>query len=280
MYYTNEERRVLAFLQIDERLSLRRTALRFHQQFPARPIPSPKTISNLVAKLRATGSVFDRPKSGRPRSETDEEHEVMVLGSVYNKSQQSIQEVAMETGMSQTSVWRILHRHKFHPYGIHLTRALSESDFAKRADFCVEIERRMRDANFLNHICFSDESTFHLTGYVNRHNCRYWSQEDPHIIREAHTQYPKKLNVWAGILGKRLIGPFFIDGNLNGDLYLDMLVNLIVPAMRQVAAAQNMNWNDVYFQQDGAPAHFKRNVTAYLNRTFPGRWIGRNGPIL
>ena len=49
--------------------------------------------------------------------------------------------------------------------------------------------------------------------------------------------------------------------------------------MQQAAAAQNMDWNDVYFQQDGAPPHFKREVTNYLNATFPGRWIGRNGPI-
>lgn len=76
-----------------------------------------------------------------------------------------------------------------------------------------------------------------------------------------------------------MIGPFFIEGNLNGELYLDMLQNLIVPAMRQAAAAQNMQWNEVIFQQDGASAHFKREVTDYLNLTFPDRWIGRNGPI-
>lgn len=44
MYYTDEERRVLAFLKIDEGRSLRKTAERFHQLFPARPTPSPTTI--------------------------------------------------------------------------------------------------------------------------------------------------------------------------------------------------------------------------------------------
>lgn len=279
MYYTNEERRVLAFLKIDEGRSLRKTAERFHQLFPARPIPSPKTITALVAKLRGTGSVVTRPKSGRPRSATDEEHEVMVLGSVYNTMQQSIREISIETGMSQTSVGRILHRYKFHPYGVFLTQKLSEKDFEKRMDFCEEMDQKMRDPDFLRHVCFSDESTFHLTGYVNRHNCRYWSQENPHIISEAHTQVRQKLNVWAGILGNRLVGPFFIEGNLNGELYLEMLQKLIVPAMRVAAAAQNMVWENVIFQQDGAPAHYKREVTDYLNATFPNRWIGRNGPI-
>lgn len=141
------------------------------------------------------------------------------------------------------------------------------------------MDRRMYNPNFVRHICFTDESTFRKNGYVNRHNCRYWAQENPHIIREAHTQCKHKLNVWAGILGKKMIGPFFIEGNLNGLMYLDMLQNVIVPAMRLAAAEQNMVWTDVWFQQDGAPPHFKRKVTDYLNETLPNRLIGQNGPI-
>ena len=34
-----------------------------------------------------------------------------------------------------------------------------------------------------------------------------------------------------------------------------------------------------YFQQDGAPPHFDLTVRAYLDHTFPGRWIGRSGPL-
>ena len=36
---------------------------------------------------------------------------------------------------------------------------------------------------------------------------------------------------------------------------------------------------DMYFQQDGAPPHYSWLVTEHLNLTFPGRWIGRGGPI-
>lgn len=78
---------------------------------------------------------------------------------------------------------------------------------------------------------FSDESTFCLNGNVNRHNCRYWARENPHWIREQHTQFPQKINIWAGIIGQRIIGPFFMDYNLNGDRYLQLLRNEIVPAL-------------------------------------------------
>lgn len=279
MYFSNEERRVICFLKIDYGLSLRKTAERFHQIFPHRPRPSAQGIAKMFEKFRATGSVFNRPKPGRPRTATNEENEVMVISSVYMKTQQSLREIADETGGSLTSVWRILRRHKFHPYGVKLTQELSEGDFVQRHDFCELMEERTRDPNFLKNVCFTDESTFHLTGYVNRHNCRYWCEKNPNEHREAHTQRPKKTNVWAGILNNEIIGPFFIEGNLDGPKYILLLHNDIIPAMRASAARQNIPWNDVYYQQDGAAAHFARLVRTYLDLVFPNRWIGRLGPI-
>ncbi|XP_015113023.1 uncharacterized protein LOC107038442 [Diachasma alloeum] len=34
-----------------------------------------------------------------------------------------------------------------------------------------------------------------------------------------------------------------------------------------------------WFQQDGALPHCARDVTAFLNAQFPGRWFGRYGPL-
>jgi hypothetical protein len=36
---------------------------------------------------------------------------------------------------------------------------------------------------------------------------------------------------------------------------------------------------EVTFQQDGAPPHFGNVVRDTLDSEFPGRWIGRTGPI-
>ncbi|XP_018362822.1 PREDICTED: uncharacterized protein LOC108761003 [Trachymyrmex cornetzi] len=86
------------------------------------------------------------------------------------------------------------------------------------------------------------EATFELIGNVNRHNCRYWSDENPHWMYEAHTQNQQKVNVWAGILNEAIIEPFFIEGNLNADNYLAMLQDEIVPAIRNIA---RQNFNDI-----------------------------------
>jgi hypothetical protein len=58
---------------------------------------------------------------------------------------------------------------------------------------------------------FSDESWFHLSGYVNSQNMRMWSGENPHYYIEVplHSQ---KIGVWAAISRRRLIGPIFFEG--------------------------------------------------------------------
>ena len=97
-------------------------------------------------------------------------------------------------------------------------------------------------------------------------------------MREGHTQRPGKLNAWAGLLGNHKIGPFFIDGNLRSQLYLELweLETQIVSTIRNVMGP---NYASTFFQQDGGPPHFGRNVSEFLNNTFPNRWIGIGGTI-
>ncbi len=73
---------------------------------------------------------------------------------------------------------------------------------------------------------------------------------------------------WAGILGTRIIRPFFFQYQ-----------NDAVPAIRQAAAEQVIDPDEVWFQQDGASPHFARIVRDYLDLAFPGRRIGRRGPL-
>jgi hypothetical protein len=78
--------------------------------------------------------------------------------------------------------------------------------------------------------------------------------------------------VWAGVMNNTLIGPFFIEGNLNSNSFLGLLQEQIIPQI------QNLNVNDVWFQMNGAPPHSTAMITRYLNEIFEKRWIGRFGP--
>ncbi|KAJ8950223.1 hypothetical protein NQ318_006197 [Aromia moschata] len=87
--------------------------------------------------------------------------------------------------------------------------------------------------------------------------------QNPHWIVEAHTQHPQKLNVWAGIVANRIIGPFFFEETLTGERYLEFLQNDLVPALAVIFPNENdpnIPDNTLWFQQDGTPPHYARSA--------------------
>lgn len=124
-------------------------------------------------------------------------------------------------------------------------------------------------------MCFTDECTFFLNQHPNTQNTRYWATENPHVYVDTHTQYRQKINVWAGILGNNIIGPFFVNETLTGERYLQLLMEDICPTVDAVADDVHTVW----YQHDGAPGHYYRPVREFLNQTFENSWIGRGGAI-
>jgi hypothetical protein len=53
----------------------------------------------------------------------------------------------------------------------------------------------------------------HLCGKVNKHNCRIWRCENPHVVLEHERDTPK-INVWFGLMKSRVIGPVFHEATL------------------------------------------------------------------
>jgi len=235
------------------------------------------TVSKTVRRFEQMGSVRNRPTTGRPSTATTEEKSLDVLQSFVENPHETLRSVALQHEIDPKSVHKILKVNKFHPYKIKLVQELNDDDPDRRVEFCeTMMEMISQNPRFLENTVFSDEASFELNGNVNRHNCRYWSDTNPHWMRESHTQYPQKLNVWAGILGDTIIGPFFIEGNLNAQRYLQMLENQIVPAIQ---ALREDDFEDIWFQQDGAPPHYGIDVRRFLDQTFNERWIGRRGTI-
>ncbi|GFX15308.1 uncharacterized protein TNCV_3302381 [Trichonephila clavipes] len=49
--------------------------------------------------------------------------------------------------------------------------------------------------DFHKRILFSDEAHFWLNGYVNKQNCRIWSEANPQVYAETPL-HPEKLTLW------------------------------------------------------------------------------------
>ncbi|GFV67691.1 uncharacterized protein TNCV_4623711 [Trichonephila clavipes] len=52
--------------------------------------------------------------------------------------------------------------------------------------------------DFHKRILFSDEAHFWLNGYVNKQNCRIWSEANPQVYVET-LLHPEKLTVWCAL---------------------------------------------------------------------------------
>lgn len=220
----------------DRRRTFEEVCRIFNQQYPNRSPIVKSTVCKILKKFNATGNVKDIQKSGRPKTQTSSDKALDILLSIEENPHLATRTVALDHGTSHMSVQRILNRKKFHPFKVTLVQEFLEDDFDRRLEFCDRMMEFCNNfPNIINTIVFSDEATFSLNGTINRHNCRYWARENPHWMREHHTQFPHKINVWAGILGQQIIGPFILVENLTGPRYLQLLRNNVIPALVAVA---------------------------------------------
>ncbi|GFS99450.1 putative DD41D transposase [Trichonephila clavipes] len=123
---------------------------------------------------------------------------------------------------------------------------------------CVASQRRFVEwaqneiavvPDFHKRILFSDEMHFWLNGYVNKQNCRIWSEANPQVYVETPL-HPEKLTVWCALWA----GGILLQKNDEGH-------------------------NELWFQQDGATSHTARATIDLLKDTFGDRLISRFGPV-
>ncbi|KFM61202.1 hypothetical protein X975_03155, partial [Stegodyphus mimosarum] len=268
---TNQEKAQCVLWYHETRSST--TVQRHFQTIFGRNPPDVKSIKAWYEKFKNTGSVADLPRSGRPRTSADRVE--AVRQSFLRSPKKSVCRASRELQIPKSSLHDILHKHLlFHANKVQIIQALSLNDSTRRYDFAVEMLSRIEDDDgYLRRIAFSDEATFFVSGVVNHHNVRIWRSQPPGKVMEC-TKGSSKVNVWCVLLHDRIIGPFFFaETTITSAVYLDMLQLYAAPQLLQYPP-------DVLFQQDSALSHWGLDVRAYLDMTFPGRWIGCDGPII
>jgi len=104
--------------------------------------------------------------------------------------------------------------------------------------------RRAEDPEFPFYVIFSDESLFIREGVLNSHNMHIWDDENPRVtLRNFQIRW--KLNVWAGIMGTKILGPVIPLERLNGALYVKFLVENLPDFLEDVPL---LDRNKIIFQ--------------------------------
>ena len=124
----------------------------------------------------------------------------------------------------------------------------------------------------------SDEAHFHLSGYVNKQNFRYWSESNPRSLHEKPL-HSERVTVWCAITNFGVWGPYFFEEeekvvSVTSSRYVQMLQNFLKPKL------QDLDDNPtVWFQQDSATTHTAENSMDVLRDLFPSHLISLRSDI-
>jgi hypothetical protein len=157
----------------------------------------------------------------------------------------------------------------WYPYKPKTVVPLTDAHKAGRVAFCNWFLEK--PAGFEQKVIWSDEKWFVLKQKPNKQNERYWAPCDPCVEVECREQGGKKVMCWAGVVEGKIITHWFEQNvSVNGDVYLEMLKDVVWPQVRSVATRRGL-----WFQQDGATVHTTVAARQWLSQRFGDRVISR-----
>ncbi|KAJ8939687.1 hypothetical protein NQ318_011734 [Aromia moschata] len=234
----------------------------FATRYPQKMKPAPNTFKHIIENFKNFGSV--KPGVHRNRPVVDNENiEIAILGYFSAYPTISTRQVALESGISRTTVLRILRKHRFHPYVFSIVQHLKE--------------RITRKLFFLDNIIWSDEAKFTENGVFNRRNSHYWSYYNVHPFRERNFQESWQFNAYCAIRNDGVVVLEFYQDNLNGERYLNILRHFQINYLDNLPLA---DYRNIFGQHDGALPHNGHLINNHLQNLFYDQWIANNGPHL
>ncbi|GFW01096.1 hypothetical protein TNCV_1763341 [Trichonephila clavipes] len=180
------------------------------ERCPSRLIPNHKIFQRLHRQLNENGSfIFSIDGRGRPRTRRQEQLREVILHHVDEIPGTSTRAVACCLHVSQQTIQRVFRLVDTISKAV-LTLAIRNHSLNNLVTLHFKYDQARRRfvewaqnefavvPNFHRRILFSDEAHFWLNGYVNKQNCRIWSEANPQVYVETPL-YPEKLTVWCAL---------------------------------------------------------------------------------
>ncbi|XP_049956394.1 uncharacterized protein LOC126473412 [Schistocerca serialis cubense] len=152
-------------------------------------------------------------------------------------------------------------------------QALKPNDCNHCIHFCqVILDVIRRNGERVHNSWMSGEAHFHLSGYVNKQNFRYWYVNNPCGLHDKPL-HSEKVTVWCAVSSHGIMGPYFFYedeyGNtvaVNSECYANILATFGLPEIDQYDPDE-----ETLFQQDGATSHTYNVPMDLLKLAFSGR---------
>ena len=227
-----------------------------------------KTVFRLVKKHRETGSIVDKPRSGRPRATTEREDRILVRKSLGDRRLTSPELRAKMEDDHGVHVSSRTVRSRLFSAGLRGCVAakkplLRDPTIRKRLAFARE--HRDWTIEQWNSVLWSDESSFQLfcgakRAYVRR---RVGEKYSPQCIVPTVKHGGGSLMIWGCMSGLGVGQVYRCEGTMRQDQYIRVLRNHMLPS----ATALYGQGQAFVFQQDNAPCHKARRVCAFFERS-------------
>jgi len=110
---------------------------------------------------------------------------------------------------------RTVARQRHNPYHIQSIQHLEPAYMCSRLELCRWINS---NSHLVCNILFIDEAHFTCDGVNNTRNSHLWDRDNPHGTVESNYQNRFYVNVWCGVIGDQLIGPYIFPQRVTGDI--------------------------------------------------------------
>jgi AraC-like DNA-binding protein len=250
-------------------------SLRMMKEFPNKTWKR-RTIDDLIKKIDTEGTTARKPGSGRPKSARTDANIKLVSDLICSQedkplSHKSPREIARETGISRSTVKRIVKKDLgLNQYRRKVGQQLNSDCKMKRIQRSQQLLQRFPTDRRVRSIWFTDEKTFTVATPVNTQNDRVYAQarkkrdvSSTRLIRERqHFSRNVMVSVAISKMGKSRIVVIEPGAKVNSQYYCQhVLGDGLLPDIR--AICQHHTWT---LQQDGAPSHTAKNTMEYLRR--------------
>ena len=136
-----------------------------------------------------SGKCFGFKKKNRGRIPTARTPEYIdkVRMAIVKGPKGSVRRHSAAIGLSERSLRRIVEKElNFHPYKIAIVQELNDHDMANRRISSEQLLEMLNDDGVINALLMTDEAHFHMSGYVNKQNYRYWALENPQELHQRN----------------------------------------------------------------------------------------------